>query len=263
MILDNISRALKEQNWLAAAIEFVIVIFGVVIGFQIQAWNESRAAAAQGVVNLALVRDEVKGHVEAYAEMTERAQSRVTAINYLINATTDPTSVAANPIELPHDLVRARFRTYQAPNRVVYEGLESRGAMALMPTARIVSELRTYYQEIGSWDIVFGEDKTAIIQFETASAGYLTGPQMEALYADNAASTPAFENFGAEQSVGLARRLSEDREFMKWLHELYDHHRGIRDMSHWQEKESRSMVARINEVLGEDSADLAATEPAS
>ena len=46
MILDNISRALKDQNWLAAAIEFVIVIAGVVIGFQIQAWNESRREAA-------------------------------------------------------------------------------------------------------------------------------------------------------------------------------------------------------------------------
>ena len=46
MILDNISRALKEQNWLAAAIEFVIVIFGVVIGFQINAWNLDRQEAA-------------------------------------------------------------------------------------------------------------------------------------------------------------------------------------------------------------------------
>ena len=42
MILDNISRALKEQNWLAAGVEFVIVVAGVVIGFQINAWNESR-----------------------------------------------------------------------------------------------------------------------------------------------------------------------------------------------------------------------------
>jgi len=42
VILDNLSRALKTQNWLAAAIEFVIVIAGVVIGFQINAWNEAR-----------------------------------------------------------------------------------------------------------------------------------------------------------------------------------------------------------------------------
>ncbi|MFW6413253.1 MAG: hypothetical protein ACOC0V_03880 [Oceanicaulis sp.] len=43
MILDNLTRALRTQNWLAAGIEFVIVIAGVVIGFQISAWNEGRA----------------------------------------------------------------------------------------------------------------------------------------------------------------------------------------------------------------------------
>ncbi len=42
MILDNLSRALKTQNWLAAGVEFVIVIAGVVLGFQINAWNEAR-----------------------------------------------------------------------------------------------------------------------------------------------------------------------------------------------------------------------------
>jgi hypothetical protein len=43
MILQNIARAIREQNWFAVALEFVIVIAGVVIGFQIQAWNENRA----------------------------------------------------------------------------------------------------------------------------------------------------------------------------------------------------------------------------
>lgn len=46
MILDNLSRAIRTQNWLAAGIEFVIVIAGVVIGFQINAWNEARQRLA-------------------------------------------------------------------------------------------------------------------------------------------------------------------------------------------------------------------------
>ena len=43
MILQNISKAIREQNYYAVALEFVIVIAGVVIGFQIQAWNQDRA----------------------------------------------------------------------------------------------------------------------------------------------------------------------------------------------------------------------------
>ncbi|MEE2526856.1 hypothetical protein V0U79_10780 [Hyphobacterium sp. HN65] len=39
MILARLSKAIREQNWFAVAIEFVIVILGVVIGFQITAWN--------------------------------------------------------------------------------------------------------------------------------------------------------------------------------------------------------------------------------
>jgi hypothetical protein len=42
MILSRITTALKEQNWVAVTIEFLIVILGVVIGFQISAWNEAR-----------------------------------------------------------------------------------------------------------------------------------------------------------------------------------------------------------------------------
>lgn len=44
MILQNITTAIREQNYYAVALEFVIVIAGVVIGFQINAWNEARAA---------------------------------------------------------------------------------------------------------------------------------------------------------------------------------------------------------------------------
>ncbi|WP_203291428.1 hypothetical protein [Maricaulis parjimensis] len=43
MILSRITLALREQNWLAVAIEFVIVILGVVIGFQISSWNQVQA----------------------------------------------------------------------------------------------------------------------------------------------------------------------------------------------------------------------------
>jgi len=42
MILTNITKALREQNWLAVGIEFVIVILGVVVGFQVTAWNAAR-----------------------------------------------------------------------------------------------------------------------------------------------------------------------------------------------------------------------------
>ncbi len=42
MILTSITQALRTQNWFAVIVEFIIVLAGVVIGFQISAWNEGR-----------------------------------------------------------------------------------------------------------------------------------------------------------------------------------------------------------------------------
>ncbi len=63
MILSRLTHALREQNWLAVGIEFIIVEAGVVIGFQISAWNEarqtrtSRIGAPVSLVSAAILRD--------------------------------------------------------------------------------------------------------------------------------------------------------------------------------------------------------------
>ena len=58
MILARLSRAIRDQNWFAVLLEFVIVIAGVVIGFQITAWNAARQdRALEAVIICRLVDD--------------------------------------------------------------------------------------------------------------------------------------------------------------------------------------------------------------
>ncbi|WP_412061309.1 hypothetical protein [Rubrivirga sp. IMCC45206] len=45
-ILGRLSKAVREQNWFAVALEVVIVIVGVVIGFQVTSWGQARADRA-------------------------------------------------------------------------------------------------------------------------------------------------------------------------------------------------------------------------
>ena len=42
MILHRFARALQEQNWVAIAIEFVLLVLGVFLGIQVANWNEER-----------------------------------------------------------------------------------------------------------------------------------------------------------------------------------------------------------------------------
>lgn len=42
MLLRRITQHVKDQNWFAVGLDFVIVVFGVFMGFQVQQWNEHR-----------------------------------------------------------------------------------------------------------------------------------------------------------------------------------------------------------------------------
>ena len=44
MILRRFIRHVQDQNWFAVALDFVIVVFGVFMGFQVQQWNQERGS---------------------------------------------------------------------------------------------------------------------------------------------------------------------------------------------------------------------------
>jgi hypothetical protein len=76
MILSRLVKAVREQNWFAVALEFLIVILGVVIGFQVSLMGQhqaERAREADYLVRLdrefGAISDELEqaqGEVDAY-----------------------------------------------------------------------------------------------------------------------------------------------------------------------------------------------------
>ena len=42
MLLRKVTMHVREQNWTAVFIDFVIVVVGVFVGLQVQDWNEFR-----------------------------------------------------------------------------------------------------------------------------------------------------------------------------------------------------------------------------
>lgn len=47
MILRSLTKHIKEQNWFAVLLDFLIVVVGILMAFQITNWSEQRTATAQ------------------------------------------------------------------------------------------------------------------------------------------------------------------------------------------------------------------------
>ena len=47
MLLRSITKHVKDQNWFAVALDFFIVVVGILIAFQITNWSEARGEGKQ------------------------------------------------------------------------------------------------------------------------------------------------------------------------------------------------------------------------
>ena len=67
MILRRLTQHVKDQNWTAIGLEFLIVVLGVFLGLQASNWNETRQHSAQEaalkeqlIVDVSLIVDETR-----------------------------------------------------------------------------------------------------------------------------------------------------------------------------------------------------------
>ncbi|MGP1275808.1 MAG: hypothetical protein ACQRW7_10345 [Caulobacterales bacterium] len=178
MILQNISRAIREQNYYAVVLEFVIVIAGVVIGFQINAWNEARGERARERVYLAqlimdLEADAWIGQTGAgSADQVDAAANRLlTVIEGGSGA--DAVSDAALIVSVPF----AGYAYLPLATDATYEEMISTGALSLVRDSELKRALASYYsrnQASRQWDSLLREEQYA---YRAATRGLLTREQ--------------------------------------------------------------------------------------
>lgn len=68
MILRRITEHVKDQNWFAVLLDFVIVVFGVFMGFQVNNWNQERGDVSRSIAYLQRISDDVETDITNYED---------------------------------------------------------------------------------------------------------------------------------------------------------------------------------------------------
>ncbi|MBI1393569.1 MAG: hypothetical protein GC152_12575 [Alphaproteobacteria bacterium] len=77
MILRRVIEHVRNQNWTAVALDFVIVVVGVLLAMQISNWNEANAAGRQrGLIVEALIND-ISDHIEVQNRFIARIDQEI------------------------------------------------------------------------------------------------------------------------------------------------------------------------------------------
>jgi hypothetical protein len=142
MILSRITQALRQQNWVAVALELVIVVLGVFIGMQVSNWNAMQAEKRLGHAYTERLRQDLQKDLDAHRAIIvyyTSVRESVEQANLLLQ----------EPDADPRQLVMHAYRASEIVNAprtgATWEEVVSSGDTGLLPRAALDSGLADFY----------------------------------------------------------------------------------------------------------------------
>lgn len=76
MILRRLAQSIRNQDWVAVGIEFVIVVAGIFVGLQVTEWNEQRQLRERELNYLQRLAEDVGAMRTEIEQIQARAEGR-------------------------------------------------------------------------------------------------------------------------------------------------------------------------------------------
>jgi hypothetical protein len=89
MRLRSLTKHIREQNWFAVALDFFIVVAGILIAFQITNWNEASKTAAREAVILEQLHSEFSSTLDGMEQAKQENEEGLSAIREVLSAIQD------------------------------------------------------------------------------------------------------------------------------------------------------------------------------
>ncbi len=174
-LLGRITHHLRTQNWTAVVIEFVVVVFGVFLGFQLTAWNTDLANQRREAGILRDIAADLKEDRQQIGTASTVTLRRLSAAHYVIEQATGKSISRLNtqtastasvnltgtlPIpELPplDDGARRALwgamvtGIYPTPSTTSFDTLIGAGEIGLIRDPGLVREIQNYRVVIASY----------------------------------------------------------------------------------------------------------------
>ena len=145
MILRRLSQSLKEQNWTAIVIEFILLVSGVFLGIQVANWNAERVDNERAQAYLERIRDDINADLNNYQD---RLRFWGDVSNYGAKGLAYAETGDAKGVT-QWDLLLAYFQSSQVAEFYTtdstFEELKSAGELGLIKDTHFRDELSQYY----------------------------------------------------------------------------------------------------------------------
>ncbi|MDP3460262.1 MAG: hypothetical protein Q8S09_13400 [Hyphomonas sp.] len=143
MILRRLADAFRRQEWFTVAVETLIVVFGVLIGLQVNNWNEARQQAALHTTLLERLEEEFLSLEPVVADLVAVSRLAQTSTAEVVNALRQDTP-PADEAAFRYALGRANWAQNVPQVATAYAELVATGRLADIRDVELRTALISY-----------------------------------------------------------------------------------------------------------------------
>ena len=132
MILRRLTEHFKSQNWFAVGLELIVVIVGIYIGLQADAWMSAKRDRALEVEYLERLVSDMDESILAQKKNIEAFDSSIASIDYIAQLLRSGTFEGADQGRLNQGLNSVGWVAPPATNMVTVRELQSTGNISLI-----------------------------------------------------------------------------------------------------------------------------------
>lgn len=197
VLLRRITQHVKEQNWFAVFLDFVIVVFGVFIGFQVNNWNNLRQDKIREVVILEQLSDEFRDIKSQLEEEKRIAKLRLDATKHVV-ALID-TETEKHDTETKLALIRNMGLGRVPSTSATYRQLVSNGELPLIQNDDLRRALIRYHDTIEKNEILFERTLESVSEFLSSNSAIIVDVNAEGFSDTNADTVTDIDWAGVRQ----------------------------------------------------------------
>ena len=167
MILRRITEHVKDQNWFAVALDFVIVVVGVFIGIQVANWNAAlterrleQEYIALLLRDIGLIESKLNAQIAHEEGVKEAAAEALARIN---NWEDD-----ADPLALGETLALTFGRRTLSLDSSTFSELKSAGRITIVRDLSLRNHLISYFENLARAERVVGKNNDFLVENYTA-----------------------------------------------------------------------------------------------
>jgi hypothetical protein len=245
MILRRVIHHFRKQEWTAIALDFLIVVAGILLAFQITEWNEARRERAREHDYLARIASELQQSMLAMESGIRLAREREELGRFLLRSVNEPELVRAEPGRFVLAVLVAGYTYSPVVRAHTFDEIKSAGDLAIIRDKSLLLDLTEFHTDIQGetqWSYIRELNQT---EYMKRSAGILSYELL--------VSTPydlGIPDIAVEDALAAHARMLERPDFLEWLPNVTHRYDDIRTYEGWLAA-ARELHAQILTVLGQ------------